>query len=193
MCRYAIKKYKSHLVCFKCHKTFKQIPFEDLFWRDKKDELYKIVGSRHKDLQKTIDRFLYFLPKKEKDLVTQMQDEYAKEIKTKRFKCPECGSLMADLGLDFKAPRKTALKQWKIIEGMYKTGHCWHTCGCDGPGFIPKEKYQYIEYLKKYLKNFNIQLITNQNADKDKETKDRIKYWASKIQLIEKELHHITA
>lgn len=167
MCRYAVKKYKSHLICFKCHKTFKQIPFEDLFWRDNKSELYKIVGNKHKDLQKTIDRFWYYLPKKEKDRVEKLREDYAKEIKSKRFKCPECGQIMADLGLDFKAPRKTAIKQWKIIENMYVMGHTWHSCGCDGPGFIPKEKYQYIDYLKDILETFTIHLKSNQNVSKD--------------------------
>lgn len=197
MCRYAVKKYKSHLVCFKCHKTFKQIPFADLFWRDRKNELYKIVGNKHKDLQRTIDRFWYYLPQKEKDAVVKMQDDYAHKLESKRFKCPECGQTIADLGLDFKAPRKTAVKQWKIIESMYKMGHCWHTCGCNGPGFIPKEKYQYIDYLKDILKTFTTYLHSNQKTndteEDDKERKYRIKYWGNKILLVEKELKQTIA
>ena len=189
MCRYGFKTYKSHLVCFTCHKAFKQIAFEDLFLKVSKTLLYKEFGSRGKD----IFWAWHLFSDKEKSIINKMQDEYAKEINQKRFKCPECGQLMADLGLDFKAPRKTAIKQWKIIEGMYTIGHSWHTCGCNGPGFIPKEKYQYIEYLKNHLAGFNEQLHSSQNVNvDDKEKNNNIKYWANRVELVQKELSNFT-
>lgn len=37
-------------------------------------------------------------------------------------KCPECGELMADMGLDFKAPSKTNIKAWEHLTNLYS----WH-------------------------------------------------------------------
>lgn len=75
-------------------------------------------------------------------------------------KCPQCGGLMADMGLDFKAPQKDDIKAWKHVQDLYTVGMTFHSCGCSGPGYIPRDKEQILnklEYTKKsYIENFRI-------------------------------------
>lgn len=73
-------------------------------------------------------------------------------------KCPQCGGLMADMGLDFKPPRKDDVKAWQHIKDLYSVGITFHSCGCSGPGYIRKSKDKLIEHLQdkkeKYIENF---------------------------------------
>jgi len=174
MCRYGFKTYKPHFVCFKCRKTFKQpLPF-DLLERDNKARRYTQLQSKDS-----------LIIEEQEELNKLNRDYFNREIK-----CPECGSLMADLGLDFKAPPKTEVKRWKIIEGLYTVGHSFHTCGCTGPGFIPKDKSEYREYLKDYLASYSKQLQDVQRLDvqTSKDKNESINYWAERVRMIETEL-----
>jgi hypothetical protein len=176
MCRYGFSTYKPHFGCFKCRKVFKQPAPLDLLKRDDKLARYEQLRSRQtlsNDKQMELDEI--------------NRDYYDREIK-----CPECGSLMADLGLDFKAPRKTDIKHWKIIEGLYTIGYSFHSCGCSGPGFIPKDKIAYREYLSSVLTDYRDQLIRARNMESQIKDKDqRVKYWAEKTRLIEHEFTKI--
>ena len=51
--------------------------------------------------------------------------------------CPECGQPMHDMGLDFKAPRQSDVKQWKKVRLLFENGFTYHSCGCCGPGYRP--------------------------------------------------------
>lgn len=62
-------------------------------------------------------------------------------------KCPQCGGLMADMGLDFKPPRKTDIKAWQNVKDLYNVGITFHSCGCSGPGYIPKDREEIIKRL----------------------------------------------
>ncbi len=63
-------------------------------------------------------------------------------------KCPDCGGLMADMGLDFKAPKKESRKAWEHIHTLYQTGITFHSCGCSGPGYIPVNTEELIRHLE---------------------------------------------
>lgn len=63
------------------------------------------------------------------------------------YKCPQCSHVMANMGLDFESPKKTDQKAWKHIESLFTSGITFHSCGCSGPGYIPKDKEKLIEYL----------------------------------------------
>lgn len=97
---------------------------------------------------------------------------------------------MADLGKDFKAPKKTAVKEWKIIESLFKTGKYFHTCGCDGIGYIPKNPNDYKIYLKTILQSYEESLISCQNKPIEEFTdkNEEINYWSDKIQKIKTEI-----
>lgn len=62
-------------------------------------------------------------------------------------KCPECGNLTADMGLDFESPRKDDYKSWEHMKNLYTVGETFHSCGCSGPGYIPKSFEQHLELL----------------------------------------------
>jgi hypothetical protein len=51
--------------------------------------------------------------------------------------CPDCGRPMADMGLDFKPPKRSAVEHWEVVEFLYQRGFAYHSCGCGGPGFRP--------------------------------------------------------
>ena len=69
-------------------------------------------------------------------------------------KCPECGELMADMGMDFESPRKSDVKAWKHIQSLYQSGITFHSCGCIGPGYIPVDKEDLLRVLKLRKENY---------------------------------------
>ncbi|MFD2921605.1 hypothetical protein ACFS6H_17940 [Terrimonas rubra] len=78
-------------------------------------------------------------------------------------KCPQCCELMANMGLDFAAPKKEAVREWKHIENLYTVGISFHSCGCSGPGYIPRSTEQLIEYFNDTLQDYHTQLKFWQN------------------------------
>ena len=97
---------------------------------------------------------------------------------------------MADLGLDFKPPRSSAVRSWSRIRGMYTVGHVWHTCGCSGPGFIPTNATDYRTYLTQRAELFSARLKTARRRP----TLDRAArlaeahHWAELLERVQSEL-----
>lgn len=60
-------------------------------------------------------------------------------------KCPQCKTLMADMGLDFKSPKKDNIKSWDHVSLLFEIGITFHSCGCSGPDYIPKNKETLFE------------------------------------------------
>jgi len=62
--------------------------------------------------------------------------------------CPDCKNPMVDMGLDFRAPRKTDIEAWQILKALAENGFTFHACGCY-VGFTPpktlREVPQWIE------------------------------------------------
>ena len=92
-------------------------------------------------------------------------------------KCPECGQLMADMGLDFKSPAKDDTKAWQYLRSLYAVGITYHSCGCSGPGYIPATPDALVAYLEERLAGYISQLrfwlnyiqpIGKSNLEKDK-------------------------
>lgn len=71
--------------------------------------------------------------------MVDIQGGYNKDIKENPSKCPECGNIMADMGLDFEAPKKKDLKAWNHFTLLYQVNITFHSCGCTGPGYIPSD------------------------------------------------------
>lgn len=180
MCRYAVKTYKSHYVCFKCRKSFKQPDIHDILRRIKKEKIYH--ESDGKSIRKVGPVFTKTKTEELKELVS--------EIESRSITCPECRNIMADLGKDFKAPKKTAVKEWKIVESLFKTGKCFHSCGCDGIGYIPKNTNDYAIYLKTILQTYEEYLISYQNMSiiECHDKNERINYWSENIQKVKTEI-----
>jgi hypothetical protein len=176
MCRYGFKTYKSHFACFNCRKTFKQAPYSDLLQRVGKADYYEKI--RRKPIRQLSDKDVAMLA------------DFNKNYKDREIKCPQCGRYMADLGLDFKAPKKTALKEWKIIEGLYTIGRSFYSCGCIGIGYIPQKPKDYCLYLKRVLHDYqkSITYYQNKTIEECNDKAERIKYWSDKVQLVKAEL-----
>jgi hypothetical protein len=178
MCRYASKTYKIHFACFNCRKSFKKAPSEDLAiqngdWEDYKLAFWSYSSAKSKKFRKeNPDRVIYLTEK----------------YKNRKEKCPECGELMTDLGLDFKAPKKDKTKEWEIIKGLYRIGKSFYSCGCNGIGYVPKNEKEYKEYL---LKNryYYQQRLDKRDAGLLKENLSAyIMRFSELIELIEQEL-----
>jgi hypothetical protein len=62
--------------------------------------------------------------------------------------CPHCRQPMVDMGLDFKAPRRTQVREWKRVHLIHQAGCRYHSCGCGGAGSLPST----LRDAKKLLK-----------------------------------------
>lgn len=183
MCRYAFKIYKFHYVCFRCKKTFKQPPVDDILLRIKKDKVYHELNG------KSIKKVGQVFTKKEINSLKELSNE----IENRTIKCPECSNLMVNLGKDFKAPKISATKEWKIIEGLYRIGKTFFSCGCDGIGYIPQNERDYKDYLEKVLTDYqdSIKFYQNVSFEEYPDKIERINYWSEKRLKIELEIKNL--
>lgn len=69
-------------------------------------------------------------------------------------KCPECGALMAAMGKDFKSPKKDDLEAWLHLKDLYTVGITFHSCGCSGPGYIPRSAEELQKHLHERLADY---------------------------------------
>lgn len=94
---------------------------------------------------------------------------------TSPAKCPQCGNLMADMGLDFKAPASKDIKSWQHVKSLYSVGITFHSCGCTGPGYIPADRERLIAFLREKMLAFQQQLAfwRARVAPGDKAARDR--------------------
>jgi hypothetical protein len=96
-------------------------------------------------------------------------------------KCPQCGELMANMGLDFAAPKKDDLQQWEHIKTLFTVGIAFHSCGCSGPGYIPSSKEALIIYFKDILNQYHHQLNfwreRQEPTNQQERDRENSKYW----------------
>jgi hypothetical protein len=168
--------YKSHFACFRCRKTFKQAHYADLLKKIGK------AGYFQKLMHKSMDKF--------SDKERVQFEEFDKNFMSREIKCPQCGGYMVDLGLDFRSPKQTAVKEWRIIEGLYTIGKSFYSCGCDGPGYIPNNPKDYEAYLNKVLHDYesNITSFQNQPLKECRDKSKRIAYWSERVAVVKEEL-----
>jgi hypothetical protein len=182
MCRYAYSgPYKTHFACFKCRKAFKQPPIEDYLAVQGRVHIYRELVACWSCEKK--------LTQRERKYGVKL-DELRAEYHAAERQCPECGELMADLGLDFKPPRQNDVRAWTALQGVYRVGHVWRTCGCNGPGWIPKSKSEFQQYLVDTKSHYETQLRrTQDDSTLNSESKcEASNFWATRIQAIEKEM-----
>lgn len=82
-------------------------------------------------------------------LLGDIQGGVNKDAKVNSAKCPDCGNIMADMGLDFEAPKKKDIKAWNHMALLHQVDITFHSCGCSGPGYIPKDSDALIEHFSR--------------------------------------------
>lgn len=134
--------------------------------------------------------------------------------------CPQCRGLLADMGFDFKSPSKSDLKAWQHLTDLYVVGITFHSCGCTGPGYIPKDKVSLLQHLNKTKEHYIEQLrlwinyiepktkkekelrkqkndilyppfILTERGTKKVEKTEVIAYWSQKIEDLDKNINDI--
>ncbi|MDW3197032.1 MAG: hypothetical protein R8G66_31935 [Cytophagales bacterium] len=95
---------------------------------------------------------------------------------------------MANMGMDFRAPKTSKKKEWEIVRGMYKVGHRFQTCGCLGPGLIPKDSESYYHYLNEIRIEYKTRLEERSTVQSPEELSEYIAYWDERLNRIENEL-----
>jgi hypothetical protein len=65
---------------------------------------------------------------------------------------------MNSMGLDFRAPKRTNLKQWQKVRVLFAHGIAFHSCGC-GAGYRPRDLRDVPEFLERTLKKSPGQLF----------------------------------
>jgi hypothetical protein len=182
MCRYAIYgPYKSHFACFACRKAFKQPPISD--WLAVRGR-----GFAYAELSRLWSH-IPSLERRELELGVRLSDLEA-EYRDAAHRCPDCNEPMIDMGLDFKAPRQSDEKAWRNLLGMFRVGHVFHTCGCDGPGFIPNSTADYRQYLEERRKSYSSQMKRIQESTElsSAAKREACDYWVNRISLVDAEL-----
>lgn len=110
-------------------------------------------------------------------------------------KCPECGQLMANMGKDLESPKKKDLTTWSHLKSLYQAGITFHSCGCIGPGYVPKDKTALIKSLKEcrlsYISNINLVmkgLRTEEVPKAIKRLNEALDSWQGKLEEIEQHM-----
>lgn len=62
--------------------------------------------------------------------------------------CPECGGGMANMGKDFESPKQKDDKAWRHIKNLYDVGITFFSCGCTGPGYIPRDHEALLRHFE---------------------------------------------
>jgi hypothetical protein len=81
--------------------------------------------------------------------------------------CPECSQPMVDMGLDFKAPRKTLTEAWEIMRSLYNSGFTFHSCGwC--VGFTPPRTLREVpEWIEQHRRRGEGEVLLAKFADRE--------------------------
>lgn len=181
MCRYGFKTYKPHYVCFDCRKTFKQPIIEDTIIQNQDWDSYKqayLNWCAEKSTKFRADN-------------PELIKRFEKQYQNKKYKCPDCSAEMNNIGLDFKAPKKDKIKEWEIVRSMYTLGNTFHSCGCCGPGYIPRNSADYLNYLEQSKSGYEARLNERDKECSESELKEYLNYWNAKLKLITSEINKI--
>ena len=180
MCRYATVDYKQTYSCFSCRKSFKKVTVKDFFAQRGLVNVFKSLRNCR--------------TKRERELVEEKYrttaDHLITEYQNLISRCPDCGGQMANMGMDFKSPKKDDLKAWKIVSGMYRMGAIFQTCGCNGFGYVPKSPSAYREYLEENLASYT-DCLANVEQNLELTPYQRLEqatYWSNRIAKVRIEI-----
>jgi len=110
-------------------------------------------------------------------------------------RCPQCNLLMADMGLDFKPPKTSDERAWEAAAALFEVGETFHSCGCGGPGYRPRDPSKLAAFFAKrraqYVRQRDQWLTTKPDSAKlAKNREEAIKSWQARIDRIDHVLQH---
>lgn len=95
--------------------------------------------------------------------------------------CPQCGEKMASMGRDFESPKQKDDKAWQHLKNLYEVGITFHSCGCTGPGYIPRDHDAILAYFEKikadYFKELDFWRNRIEPDTKQEHIKDEQRNW----------------
>lgn len=116
-----------------------------------------------------------------------MHDINRDDKRTRDAKCPDCAGTVADMGKDFKAPKRTDTKAWSHLESLYSAGITFHSCGCSGPGYIPRNREDLVAHLASMLAEYQKHLTFWRSheppANRAESDRDRQRNWFEITQI----------
>lgn len=69
-------------------------------------------------------------------------------------KCPDCGGPVYEMGRSFKAPKKTDIKQWKKVYGLYIEGFRFFGSGFHTSEKLPENLSDLEDFLNRNPKHY---------------------------------------
>jgi len=169
--------YKTKFVCFSCRKSFKKTSFADwLLQRPRAArELQSLNPYRGSKFDPTTAA-------EYESFRSQLSSRYYDDVSV----CPECSGQAHDLGRDFRPPPRRDAQAWSAVEAIYALGHRFHTCGCDGPGFIPSNPREYRDYLELRRREYQSSYDAAQACDHPQTRLERSAYWHERVDRIDR-------
>jgi hypothetical protein len=107
--------------------------------------------------------------------------------------CSECAGPVASMGLDFKAPPRDDRKRWRLAEELWTIGETFHSCGCGGPGYRPREMPAYRAFLRQRHQEYH-HILRRWLADATSRVSEReaaVACWRERIARIEAAMQRV--
>ena len=169
VCRYGSKSYKVHYACFECRKVFRRPSPWELLVQDGLEQTYRQLragGSEARNRR-----------------LAALEAKYFGRAQV----CPDCRRPLANVGMDLRTPKRSDVRQWRIVADMFRLGHAFQTCGCNGPGFIPSNAADYRRYLVERRNAYQARLsdVRGAAALTPEERAQRSEYWAERLGAVE--------
>jgi hypothetical protein len=105
-------------------------------------------------------------------------------------RCPQCGLLMANMGLDFAPPKMSDTKGWTAAAALFEVGETFHSCGCSGPGYRPRDPRELAAFFAERLAEYRDQLTAVDrerpaSVTRELERRNAIAAWRARIEKLE--------
>ena len=100
-------------------------------------------------------------------------------------RCPQCGATMVDLGLDFKPPPQDDERAWSVAASLWEVGETFHSCGCGGPGYRPRDPVALRAYLADKRAQYMVSLRHWMDAAAHRDKESATRTWTGAIARID--------
>jgi hypothetical protein len=97
---------------------------------------------------------------------------------------------MANMGLDFAPPKMSDIKGWKAAAALFEVGETFHSCGCSGPGYRPRDPRELASFFAERLAEYRAQLTVVErkrpaSVTLELERRNAIAAWSARIEKLE--------